>query len=61
MKRIGMTLGPPIRKPPQQRPEWTPVPDKPHLEQNAQGQLRTRIKPPDVDPIAWMMGHIKKP
>ena len=56
-----MSLGPPIRKPPQKRPEWTPVPDKPHLEQNAQGQLRTRIKPPDVDPIAWMMGHLKKP
>lgn len=46
-----MTLGPPIRKPSPllpPRPEWMQVPDKPHLEQNAKGQLRTRLPTPPI-------------
>lgn len=36
-------LGPKVQpKPPPEPPEWVPVPDKPHLEKNAQGQWRTK-------------------
>lgn len=36
---LGPKKVPPAPPPP---PEWRPVPDKPHLEQNARGQLRTK-------------------
>jgi hypothetical protein len=37
-------LGPRVPKPaPPPAPEWRPVPDKPLLEQNERGQLRTRL------------------
>lgn len=50
-----MSLGPPIRPPAPQQPEWTPVPGNPHLERNAAGQLRTRLPlpPPELPPIPW--------
>jgi hypothetical protein len=41
-----MTLGPPIRKKPEPKPEWWPVPGDQRFEQNAKGQLRTKIPPP---------------
>jgi hypothetical protein len=40
-------LGTPVRKPTVDgRPEWRAVPDKPHLEENAQGQVRTKLPLP---------------
>ena len=54
-----MNLGPPIRKPPEPKPEWFPVPDKPHLEQNSKGQLRTAIPENELASYpAWAWKHI---
>jgi hypothetical protein len=44
-------LGKKIDFPAPPKPEWRPVPDKPHLEQNAQGQLRTKI--PENNAAIW--------
>lgn len=44
-------LGPRVPKPePPAGPEWRAVPDKPHLEVNAQGQMRTRLPVPPLHP-----------
>jgi hypothetical protein len=36
-------LGKKVEKPKVEKTEWWPVPGKPHLEQNAEGKLRTNI------------------
>jgi hypothetical protein len=43
---MNSPIGPKVPvKPPPQKPEWTPVPGKPHLEQNAKGEWRTAAVP----------------
>jgi hypothetical protein len=44
-------LGKKVEKPKAEKPEWWPVPGKPHLEQNAEGKLRTNI--PENESAAW--------
>lgn len=46
-----MSLGPPIRKEPPPKPEWVPVPGKPHMWRNAQGQLKYT---PPTPYIVWV-------
>ena len=38
-------------QPPAKQPEWHAVPNKPHLEVNSKGQLRTSIDPTTGQPI----------
>ncbi len=46
-----MSLGPPIRKPPPEKPEWVPVEDRPGIERNTRtGQLRTNMPLPPPPP-----------
>lgn len=42
---MAVSLGPPIRKEPEPRPEWAPVPGKPYFFVNAAGQLKY-VPPP---------------
>jgi hypothetical protein len=44
-------LGKKVEKPKAEKPEWQPVPGKPHLEQNAEGKMRTNI--PENESAAW--------
>lgn len=39
-------LGKKVEKPAPAPPEWQPVPGSPHIQRNAQGQLRTKLPGP---------------
>lgn len=47
MTILGPKVQPPAKPPP---PEWEQVPDKPHLERNQAGQLRTCNHQPPTGP-----------